>query len=801
MAEGALFDVANGIIGKLGNRALQEILLIWGVKDEIRKFTETVSTIRAVLLDAEAKQHNNEVKVWLERLKDAMFDADDLLDDISTEALRREVMTRNNNKAKEVRIFFSTSNQLAYGLKMGHKVKAMRKRLDAIAVDRKFRLEERSEERQVRFKAREQTYSVVRADDVIGREDDKKAIIGSLLNPNVKEDVLILPIVGIGGLGKTTLAQLVFNDEEIKKHFEQKLWVCVSQDFDEKIIVEKILECATKKKPAENLQMNTLANDLQKEVNGKRYLIVLDDVWNDDGEKWCNLQNLLMGGARGKLPRDINKLVKLKHLEIGGGSLTHMPCGLGQLTDLHTLSLFVVGSVARINGGLKELHELNKLSGNLSIVNLRHGKDAALECKVANLKAKQRLDGLRLYWIREDIDEAGVGYDEMSLEALQPQPNLKALLLMDYGGVRFPSWVLSLTNLVKFDLYSCNKCQHLPPLDHFSSLKSLTLESLDSIEYIDKSEEGLSDSSFLPSLKKLEIEHCPNLKGWWRGRRDSVEEIGITTPITSKPLNYSFPRLLELEIWNCPQLTYMPLFPYLEKLTLWKCSLKALEQTMRMGMINKTPSPSISSSSILSFAPLSKLNYMSIDDMDEALPKELLRNLISLRTLYLRECPLPPQGMQYLTALQHLYVSRSEVECDEMEWQGLRSLLSLEFCALPKLVSLPVGLQHLTSLQTLRFQCPELTLLPEWIGGLTSLQTLEIRWCPILSERCKREIGEDWSKIAKIPNLKGDLSPPEEEEEDSDKKKAALKNRNLIKSFGCYNCSTTGNLAYHGVPK
>jgi hypothetical protein len=112
-----------------------------------------------------------------------------------------------------------------------------------------------------------------------------------------------------------------------------------------------------------------------------------------------------------------------------------MPCGLGQLTDLHTLSRFVmskdtVGSVARINGGLKELQELNKLSGNLSIENLRHGKDVALESKVANLKAKQRLDGLQLNWIRENIDEAGVGYDEMSLEALQPQPNLKALNLV-----------------------------------------------------------------------------------------------------------------------------------------------------------------------------------------------------------------------------------------------------------------------------------------------------------------------------------------------------------------------------------
>uniref|UniRef100_A0A2N9I7A6 Disease resistance N-terminal domain-containing protein n=1 Tax=Fagus sylvatica TaxID=28930 RepID=A0A2N9I7A6_FAGSY len=497
MAEGALFDVANGIIGKLGNLALQEILLIWGVKDEIRKFMETVSTIRAVLLDAEAKQHNNEVKVWLERLKDAMFDADDLLDDISTEALRREVMTRNKNKAKEVRNFFSTSNQLAYGLKMGHKVKAMRERLDEIAVDKnKFHLEERSEERQVRFKAREQTYSVVRADDVIGREDDKEPIIGSLLNPNVEEDVSILPIS--------------WNRRTRENH---------------------------------------------------------------------------MAFVEGEEPKNITRFV-----EIGKEILKK---SVGIPLAIRTIG-FAVGSVARINGGLKELQELNKLSGNLKIVNLRHGKDAALESK-----------------------------------------------------------------------------------------------------YIDNSEEGLSDSSFHPSLEELSIEDCPNLKGWWRGRRDSVEEIGITTPITSNPLNYSFPRLSKLDIWNCPQLTYMPLFPYLEHLTLCKCSLKPLEQTMRMGMINMTASPSISSSSsILSFAPLSKLNYMWIQDMDKALSEELLRNLISLRALYLIKCPLPPQGMRYLTTLQSLYVWKSEVvdlsnDWDKMEWQGLRSLLSLQFYELPKLVSLP----------------------------------------------------------------------------------------------------------------
>ena len=176
MAEGALFDIAKEIIGRAGNLAVQEIALIWGVKDEINKLKETVSKISAVILDAEAKQHNLQVKLWLKGLKDAILDADDLLDEISTEALRREVMTRDK-KAKEVRIFFSKSNPLAYGHKMGQKFKAIRERLVTAAADRRFYLEERCEERQVRYKAREQTHSVVRAEDVIGRRMIRKPFL------------------------------------------------------------------------------------------------------------------------------------------------------------------------------------------------------------------------------------------------------------------------------------------------------------------------------------------------------------------------------------------------------------------------------------------------------------------------------------------------------------------------------------------------------------------------------------------------------------------------------------------------
>ena len=75
MAEGVLYDVAAGIIGKAGNLALKEIVLIWSVNDEITKLGETVAIIKAVLLDAEVKQHNSEaIKLWLKSLKDAMCD-------------------------------------------------------------------------------------------------------------------------------------------------------------------------------------------------------------------------------------------------------------------------------------------------------------------------------------------------------------------------------------------------------------------------------------------------------------------------------------------------------------------------------------------------------------------------------------------------------------------------------------------------------------------------------------------------------------------------------------------------------
>lgn len=71
------------------------------------------------------------------------------------------------------------------------------------------------------------THSFVRDSDVIGRDGDKQKILDLLMHPGDYGNVSVIAIVGIGGMGKTTLAQWVYNDEMIATNFDARIWVCV----------------------------------------------------------------------------------------------------------------------------------------------------------------------------------------------------------------------------------------------------------------------------------------------------------------------------------------------------------------------------------------------------------------------------------------------------------------------------------------------------------------------------------------------------------------------------------------------
>ncbi|PPD98197.1 hypothetical protein GOBAR_DD04768 [Gossypium barbadense] len=297
MAEAIAFNIAAELIIKFSSPALSQVGLWWNLKHDLDDLKSIVSTIKAVLLHAEEKSvTDNLIKVWLEELKDVLYDADHLLDDFSAEALRKDLLG-GNKLTKEVRLFFSSSNRFAYGLKMARKIKAIKARLASIEREANtfcFIPRDRSAETSFMTKKRQETHSFEREDEIIGRDADKAALLKLVLEFQSEENVYIIPIVGFGGLGKTALVLLVYNDEMVKSHFELTMFVCVSNVFDVKVIVANIIKSVTNQAPDQNLEMDQLQKQLRDKIDGKKYLLILDDIWNEDPEQWSRLKKLLM---------------------------------------------------------------------------------------------------------------------------------------------------------------------------------------------------------------------------------------------------------------------------------------------------------------------------------------------------------------------------------------------------------------------------------------------------------------------------------------------------------------------------
>ncbi|XP_038901402.1 putative disease resistance protein RGA3 isoform X2 [Benincasa hispida] len=129
--------------------------------------------------------------------------------------------------------------------------------------------------------------------EIVGRNDEVSSIVKQVIDAKKKHTTSILPIVGMSGLGKTTLAKLVFNHPKIKQYFDETIWVCVSEPF----LINKILGTilVTLKGTSSGLDnKEALLRELKYEMRHKSYFLVLDDVWNENPSLWDELKNCLM---------------------------------------------------------------------------------------------------------------------------------------------------------------------------------------------------------------------------------------------------------------------------------------------------------------------------------------------------------------------------------------------------------------------------------------------------------------------------------------------------------------------------
>ncbi|VVA34063.1 PREDICTED: putative disease resistance [Prunus dulcis] len=239
----------EGILTKLTSLAAHEISLAWGFKAELNRLRKTLSTIEGYLADVaqgpQGRSKTSPVEDWVTNLKRLAKDADDVLDEFNYELLRRKVEIRNHMK-KKVLNFFSLSNPVAFRLKIAHKIQKINASLKKLKSDASVigLVSNKIDAVPQRIGGRIQTDSFPEKDGIIfGREEVVSNIVTTLTNSNInQENLAVMAIVGMAGLGKTTLAKSVYNNNSVKKYFEKRIWVCVSDPFNINVILICMLE-------------------------------------------------------------------------------------------------------------------------------------------------------------------------------------------------------------------------------------------------------------------------------------------------------------------------------------------------------------------------------------------------------------------------------------------------------------------------------------------------------------------------------------------------------------------------------
>ncbi|XP_078152657.1 putative disease resistance protein RGA3 [Carex rostrata] len=299
MAEVVASSIVRLVCDKMGTKLIKEYGLLSGANKDLKKLKGTLKAIQDVLVDAEGRQEKGRaLKGWLKKLKNVAFEIDDLLDDAALEAHKSENKNIPGLKGKVCK-FSLIPHSIKSRSDFAHKAKKIMKKLDEIAAERShFHLQEKittegnGEDSMVR-----ESSSFVIESEVYGREGDKEKIIEFVINTGNTNNIGVMAIVGMGGLGKTTITQLVYNDERVQKHFDELIWVSVNDNFDIKRIINSILGLIIESNSGSNLEL--LQHKFKERLGGRRFFLVLDDVWNENSEKWDRLRALLTIGAQG----------------------------------------------------------------------------------------------------------------------------------------------------------------------------------------------------------------------------------------------------------------------------------------------------------------------------------------------------------------------------------------------------------------------------------------------------------------------------------------------------------------------
>ncbi|XP_058108881.1 putative disease resistance protein RGA3 [Magnolia sinica] len=683
------YPLVSIVAEKLNNLIQDEVALLVGVTDEIKKLSRTFTLIQAVLKDAETRRSKDEaVKIWLQNVKDVAYDVDDILDEWMIEALKSQAPDEGIGSSfskKKVRSFLSSVtsfNHLKLRHKIGNRIKEVRGRLRDIA-EEKNQLGLRadsgegdrvdSELRRGEIRERE-TSSLVNPLSVIGREGEKNEILDLLLQ-EVTEVPFVISIVGMGGLGKTTLAQLIYNDEDVKGHFDMRMWVCVSEDFDVKRITKSIIESVDGSN-RDHLDLDPLQHLLSGMLQAKRFLLVLDDVWSKDSEKWEKLRLPLQAGASG------SRIIVTTRLEdVAGimGSTDHMH-KLAALSDEDCWLLF--RSKALEHRSAEECSELEEIGRQ--IVKKCGGVPLAAKT-IGSVMHSRRTRGQWELVLRSEMWNSGNVFEgilpALLLSYYDLPPALKQCFA--YCSVFPKDWVIGKDMIVNLWVAQGFICS-ISGSGDMEEIGELYFDDLLRRSLLQDAEIN-SDGSIV-SCKMHDLVH--DLAEYVAGSDCSVVEISKEASLNLNNVRHSF--IVDND--------------------------EAGDEDHKLTSILAT------------LHKAHKLRTLLLQDSRiSKVPDKLFHHLRCLRALDFSSTDIKKlsKTVGQLKHIRYLDLSGTYIEELPEELSNCRNLQTLRLNCCRKLRKLPRGLRKMISLRHLEFEgSDDLRYLPEGIGRLTELRTL-----------------------------------------------------------------------------
>ncbi|XP_076912008.1 putative late blight resistance protein homolog R1B-14 [Bidens hawaiensis] len=275
--------VVEFLLDNLKRLLLYNAELISGLKGQVESLYKELSLMKAFLKDSKEKRSEYEyVRELVRQIRDVAYEAEDIIDTFVVNAVLQK---ERSTFSKMVHVFDHPAKLRS----VAKDIESIKEKVKEIYEKNKFGIEAlyagESSKKPSSLKRRTPE---VEEDNVIGFDEEAQEVVSQLTNIN--ESLEVVSVVGMGGLGKTTLAKKVYCDPAIEFHFFVRGWVHVSQEYNRKEVLFAILGSITQPSDHTNSKMSEemIIQEICKNLNGRRYLIVLDDVWTTDA--WNDLK-------------------------------------------------------------------------------------------------------------------------------------------------------------------------------------------------------------------------------------------------------------------------------------------------------------------------------------------------------------------------------------------------------------------------------------------------------------------------------------------------------------------------------